>query len=279
MILITGATGNVGKEVLNLCRKHEVPCIAAGRSPGRRSGDGVEYRYLDFENPDSFSAAQGVSQVFLVRPPQIADIKKTIGPFLDACRGFGVRKVVFLSLLGADRIPVVPHHAVEKKVKSLGLQHTFLRAGFFMQNLVTTHADEIRRRDELVAPGGKGKTTFVHARDIAEVGFKALRDEITADAVDVAGEDTLTYREVADKLSEVLGRKITYKSPSPPGFALYRIRNGTPLKFALVMTGIYLPTRFGAAEYKGATRIRDLLGRPPVSFDTFLREEKSVWSR
>ncbi len=278
MILITGASGNVGSEVLNLCRIHNVPCIAAGRSPGRRSGDGIEYRYLDFENTDSYSAARGVSQVFLVRPPRISDIKRTIGPFLRACREFGVRKIVFLSLLGADKIPVVPHHAIEKEIKKLGLEHTFLRAGFFMQNLSTTHAGEIRERNELVAPCGKGRTTFIHVRDIAGVAFRALRGEITADAADVAGEDTLTYGEVADTLSAVLGRKITYRSPSPPGFVIYCLLNGTPLKFALVMTGIYLPTRFGAAQYKGDTRIRDLLGRPPVSFDTFVREEKSVWS-
>ncbi len=275
--MITGASGNVGSELLKLFRRHGRPCIAAGRTNKWENVPDVEYRRLDFGDPQTFEAASGVTRLFLVRPPRISNVKKCIAPFLRRCRECGVEKVVFLSLIGVDKIPVVPHHAIEKQIRRLGFTFTFLRAGFFMQNLSTNHAEEIRERNELVAPCGKGRTTFVHARDIAEVAFRALHGEIASSRLDVTGKDTLTYEEVAAKLTEVLGRKITYRSPSLINFVRYRMRHGTPLKFALIMAGIYLPTRFGGAHYRGGTRLETYLGRAPVGMDTYLREAKGVW--
>ncbi len=278
MILVTGATGNVGSEVVRFCERDRVPCIAAGRRNVWHNHEKVQYRYLDLNRPESYNALEGVTRVFLMRPPQMANIKKTIAPFLRRCRECGVEKIVFLSLLGADRVRFVPHYAVEKEIVRQDIPHTFLRAGFFMQNLSTTHAEEIRERNELAAPCGNGKTTFVHVRDIADIGYRSLTDHLSLGDVDVAGDDTLTYGQVAEKLSRVLGRTITYRSLSPLGFIRYRLRHGTSLKFAFVMTGVYLPTRFGGAAYHGPG-IAQHLGRPPLSFDQFLEEDKRVWLR
>ncbi|MBD3343946.1 MAG: NAD(P)H-binding protein [Chitinivibrionales bacterium] len=277
MILVTGASGNVGSEMVSICERKGIHCIAAGRKNRWRNYKHAEYRYLDFEDHASYEACRGVTAVFLVRPPQVSNIQKSIAPFLRACKEYGVEKIVFLSILGVEKLPFVPHFAIEKEILRRGLAHTFLRAGFFMQNLSTTHAREIRERNELVAPCGKGKTTFIHARDIAGIGIKALCGEIKDESLDVAGEDTLTYNEVAKKLSQVLNRKITYRSPPVIAFILYRLRHGTPFKFALIMVGIYMPTRFGAAEFHGTTKVADYLGRKPVGFDDFLREEKEIW--
>jgi uncharacterized protein YbjT (DUF2867 family) len=276
MILVAGASGNVGREVVSLCESNGVDCIALGRKNLWGKSGHVEQRYFDLEDPRTFYAAKDATKLFLVRPPQISNVKKTIAPFLRQCREFGVEQVVFLSILGANKLPFIPHYKIEKEIERLGFRHTFLRAGFFMQNLSTSHAEEIRERNELVAPAGNGKTTFVHARDIAEIGFKALNGEIRREALDVAGSDTLTYGEIAEKLSTLLGRKITYRSPSPPAFVYYRVRHGTPMKFAMVMAGIYMPTRFGGAEYHGGG-IGGFLGRPPIGIDRFLEEEKATW--
>ncbi|MBD3316866.1 MAG: SDR family NAD(P)-dependent oxidoreductase, partial [Chitinivibrionales bacterium] len=139
MILITGASGNVGGEVIRLFEQHGERCIAAGRSNRWQNNAIIDYRYFDLDQPESYDAAKGVGAVFLVRPPQVSNIKKTVAPFLRKCKEFGVKKVVFLSIVGAPKVPFIPHHAIEKEIERLGFSHTFLRAGFFMQNLSTTH--------------------------------------------------------------------------------------------------------------------------------------------
>ncbi len=276
MIFITGATGNVGREVVSLCALNKRDCIAAARRNAWETQNYIAYRYFDFEDPTTFSSLRGVTDVFLVRPPHISKVKKLITPFLEAAKEHGVIRIIFLSLIGVEKLPFVPHHKIEKEIIRLGFDYTFLRAGFFMQNLSTTHAREIREQKRLVAPCGNGRTTFIHARDIAEIGYKCLSGQLDVKTLNVAGNDTLTYKEIAVKLSGLLGHKITYHSPSVIGFILHRLRLGTPLKFALVMAGIYMPTRFGKAEYHGCS-LDSYLGRSPISFDQFLHEERKVW--
>lgn len=276
MIIVTGASGNVGGELVKLCEQLALPCFAGGRRNLWQGSATTEFRPLDLSDSTTFDSIKGASELFLVRPPQISNVKRDLFPFLGRCKELGIKKVVFLSLIGVDKLPFTPHYKIEREIERLGFEHTFVRAGFFMQNLSTTHAREIRDRNQLVAPCAKGKTTFIHARDIAEVGLNALLGTITAPTVNVGGNETFTYYQVAQKLGALLERPITYRAASIPGFLLYQLRQGTPLNFALVMTGIYVPTRFGAAEYHGQD-IAKLLGHEPVSFEQFLREERGVW--
>jgi uncharacterized protein YbjT (DUF2867 family) len=82
--------------------------------------------------------------------------------------------VVFLSIQGADRNRLVPHRAVEDHLRASPMAWTFVRAAYFMENLSTTHAPEIRERGEIWVPAGGGRTAFVAARDVAAVAARAL---------------------------------------------------------------------------------------------------------
>jgi uncharacterized protein YbjT (DUF2867 family) len=288
-ILVTGATGKVGREVIRLLSTQNHHVYAAVRNPieaQKSLGEEAFCVLFDFTNPDTFASAfNGINKLFLVRPPAIADIKQ-ITPALKAAKEAGVEQIVFLSIIGADRNPIVPHYAIERAIKQLHIPATFLRAGFFMQNLNTTHCEDIRLRDRLFMPAGKGKTSFIDVRDIAAVAVKVLTEptndghshkELRGNhAYELTGDIALDYREVAAIFTAVLGRPIHYTKPSLPSFIWQMSRQGFPLPFVLVMAVIYTTTRFGLADTV-TSDIQRLLDRPPLSMENYVEDYQHFW--
>ncbi len=121
-ILVTGATGNVGLEVVRLLHEQGYQVKAAVRSHTGSSISlltNIETVAFDFEQPQTFeSAFLGITTLFLVRPPAISRVKKCIYPAIASALSAGVRHIVFLSLLGAERSPIVPHARIEAYIKS-----------------------------------------------------------------------------------------------------------------------------------------------------------------
>ena len=280
-ILVTGALGNVGAEIVK-------QLLAAGRKVRaadlsvekirERFGDAVEAVAFDFSKPETFApAVAGVERMFLMRPPQITDIKRFIIPALDAAQAAGVKHVVFLSLIGIEKTTYVPHYKVEQYLRASQMDWTFLRASFFMQNLNTTHRLEIKERDEIFVPVGKAKTSFLDVRDIGAVGAVVLMETGHENkAYDLTGPEALDYWQAAQILSETLGRKITYRNPNPLHFLYKTVQRGTPLMFALVMTGLYTATRFGQADVV-TKEVERLTGRNPIPFRQYTEDYKASW--
>ena len=212
-ILVIRASGNVGSAVRSLpvaprCAVRRVR-PAEPRRTGRHGG-------VRLHRPETWSAAfDGVDSMFLVRHPAIGNVRRDLLPAVAAARDAGVRHVVFLSLQGAEKNKVVPHATVESWLRSSGLSWTFVRASFFHQNLSTTHAADIRDRDEILVPAGAGATAFVDAEDVGDVAAAALLDPAAhADrAWTVTGPRALTYAQVAEILTAELGRPIRYPRP------------------------------------------------------------------
>lgn len=281
-ILVTGATGTVGGHLLSSLETLEAEAIspvAAVRSPERAGEMGVPVRRFDFEDPSTYDAFEGVDAVFLVRPPAIAQVWNSIFPALDAAVDAGVEHVVFLSIQGAGENPLVPHRWIEWKLNRLPIRATFLRPSFFMQNLTTTHRAEIRNESMLYMPAGDGKTAFIDARDIADVAAQAFIDPaIAGQALELTGDDALTYHEVAAILSDVLGRPVEYANPSPLAFIAHARSQEHPWGFVIVMLGIYLTARFGQASRTTST-VEKILNRPPISFRQFAEDHTALWAR
>ena len=180
-ILVTGAPGNVGTPLVRELLRLDAPVRIAARDVAAARaafGDAVEVVPFDFTNPATFGAFDGVERMFLLRPPEIADVDGVIVPALHAAAERGVRHVVFLSIQGAERNRIVPHRKIEDRLCASGLAWTFVRAAYFMQNLSTTHAPEIRELDEIWVPAGRGsRTAHVDARDVAAVAARALVED------------------------------------------------------------------------------------------------------
>jgi uncharacterized protein YbjT (DUF2867 family) len=283
-VLVTGATGTVGRQVARLLLDAGEPVRAASRSRAAVTealGDRAEPVVLDFTDRSTWDAAfTGVRRMFLLRPPHLGRPKTQMLPALEHARALGVEHVVLLSLQGAERNPVVPHATLERWLRHCGLSWTFVRASFFMQNLTTTHATDIRDRDQILLPAGDGATAFVDAHDVAAVAAAALIDPAAHHnrAWTPTGPEALTYTEVASALSATLGRRITYPRPGVLSYARHaRTVLKMPLGMVLVTTAIYTAARLGQAD--GLTDdVRSVLGRPAVSFGEFARREASTWA-
>ncbi len=280
-ILVTGAPGNVGAEVVKGLQGKAAFRVGALSVDRARAalGDQNEYVTFNFLDPATFpDAFNGIQKLFLVRPPQLGNVPKEIAPAINAAIEAGVKHIVFLSLQGVEQQRIVPHYKIEQLIRASGISYTFLRAGFFMQNLSTTHRAEIRDYNEIRLPVGKAKTSFIDVRDIAAVGVCALTEDGHENKVyTLTGSEALDYYEVASILTDVLRRTIRYTNPSALRFVVQQVRAGQPFKFALLMAALYTITRFGNAK-EIAPDVQQVLGRPPILFKQFAADYRAEWT-
>jgi uncharacterized protein YbjT (DUF2867 family) len=282
-ILVIGATGNVGREVVKSL--HGLGFNARATAVHEKDAENVpeeagEIVLFEFGKPETFAKAfDGVKKMFLMRPPAISDIETYIKPVIDYAAANGVEQIVFLSLVGVEDRTYVPHYKVEQFMKASGVPYTFLRCGFFMQNLSTTHRIDVVEHDDLFVPVGKAKTAFIDARDIGAVAAHVLTTSgHDNQAYDLTGKEALTYYQVADIFTEVLGRKITYSDPSVFKFAWRMKKRGNPWGYVLVTSGLYFATRRGSAE-EVCDGVQKLLGRDPITMRQFVENNAEVWQK
>ena len=283
-LLLTGATGNVGAAALQALLRQRpagTEIAVATRSANDDALDGavdVERVPFDFTTPETVAPAlRGVTGLLLVRPPAISDVARYLRPVVQAAVAAGVGHVVFLSLQGAQYNPFVPHHQVEGYLKNSTLRYSLLRPSFFMQNLSTTHRDDIRWHDQLVLPAGHARTSFVDAVDVGAAAARLLlAPPATSAGYELTSREAWTYDEVAAQLSAVLGRRIHYRAAGIREFRAYERAKGTPAALVNVMTGIYLAARFGLAGHVSPV-LAGLLGREPGTLRAFLERERACW--
>lgn len=279
-ILVTGATGNLGSEVVRLLVAQGQPVRAAVRDlrTVAPAPAGVTYVPFDFMQPATYQAALAdVRRLLLVRPPAIGDAKRFINPLIDAAQQAGVEHIVFLSLLGVEKNRVVPHAKIEQHLMASGMTWTMLRASFFMQNLSTTHRIDLQERSEIFLPAGNGATSFIDVRDIAAVAAKALTEPGHANqAYPLTGNEALTYSEVAQIFSQELDRPVVYRKPGILPFVLRMRHYGLGWDFIAVMVGIYTTARLGLADPITPDTQR-LLGRAPITMRQFVADYRECW--
>lgn len=278
-ILVTAATGTVGRHVVRSLADRDVDVSAGVRDPESVADEfaaAVETVAFDFTKPETWGPALAdVDGVFLVRPPKVA--RSAIGSFVDAADRVGVARIAYLSTLGAEKNPLVPHHWIEKRIVDASVDHTLLRASFFMQNLLEVHGADLVERDGVFVPAGRGKTSFVDARDVGAVAAVVLTEPGHANRTyDVTGPEAIDYHAVADIFSDVLERPITYPAPSLPSFAARLLRRGEPLGFVALMCVIYSTARLGLAGRVTEDSQR-LLGRPPRTMRTFVEDHAEAF--
>lgn len=280
-VLVTGATGNVGaatvrhllargETVISAVRDAADPAVVAGSEP----------RAFDFENPGGWAdALAGVDRLFLLRPPAIADVQQHLLPVIDLALRQGIEHIVFLSLQGVQFNRATPHHAVEKHLRDRRAPFTFLRPNFFMQNLSTTYAADIRDRGEIRVPAGRARTAFIDTDDVGRVAAHVLTEPgHLGEAYTLSGEQSLGYRDVARMLTAELRREIRYTRPSPEQYEHQLREAGAADDYIEVQTMIYTVVRSNISALPNRT-VRRLTGAPATTFAAFAHRERAVWER
>ncbi|OTF06593.1 NmrA family NAD(P)-binding protein [Halorubrum sp. SD612] len=273
-VLVTGATGTVGEPLVRELSDGDASVRLATRSPDdarERFGEGPEYVEFDLAHPETWGATLAdVDRLFLLYPPgsAVSDVTE----FADAADRVGVEHVAFLSILGAEKFPVLPHRRIETHIAGTDLAHTFLRASWFAQNLSEIHRREIVERDEIFVPAGDGVLSFTDARDVAAVAATVLTEPGHRDrAYDLTGPAALDFEEVAEIFSEVLDRPIEYADPSRLTFARQMYRRRFSPGFVAFMVAEYSVVRLGRSG-RTTDDVEALLGRPPRTVREFVED-------
>ena len=278
MILVTGASGTVGKavlaEVARSGEKHRA--MYRSKAEAAKAPAGTETVIADFSDQASLAAAlRGVASVYLVCSP-VRELVQLEGNAIDACEAAGVRRIVLNSAMGAgDYGKSFPswHRQVENKLNATKMARCILRPNSFTQNVVTYLAPSIREQGAFYgAMGGDARTSYVDVRDIATIAAKALQGGAHDGKVyELNGPEALTYKEVAEKISRQTGTVARYVDIPAEAQRRAMLEQGMPewqVTALLELQEYYTGGQGGSLD--GV--LEELLGRPARTMDQFLKE-------
>lgn len=284
MILVTGANGSNGTEIVKLLAARSVPVRAMVRDLSRADAlslPGVEVVTGDFDAPETLHVAlAGVKRAFLLtNSSEHAEEQQTA--FIEAARQRGVAHLVKLSQIHADKDSPVRflryHAAVEAAIRESGIAYTFLRPNLFMQGLLAFRST-IKEQNAFYAAAGDAKVSLVDVRDIAQVAVAALTGSGHENKIyDLTGPQALSHAEVASCFSDVLGRKITFVDVPPESMHEALIGMKMPVWQAEGLLEDYAHYRRGEAEAV-ATGVKDAIGKAPRTFEDFARDYAPTFS-
>lgn len=275
MILVTGATGKVGAEVVRALQAARAPFRAGLRSPGKTKG--YEAVAFDLDRPETFGPAlAGIDELFLLSS---GGTEREI-PVVEAAKKAGVRHIVKLSVWGAEKedFAFARHHrAVEKRIEASGLPWTFLRPNGFMQNFSTSLAPAILTQAAFYFPFDFSHS-IVDARDIAAVAARVLTNAggHARKAYALSGPESLSNPRIAEKLSAATGKAIRFVEIPEAAFRAALLESGLPVAYADDYLDLLRYYRTGGGE--GVTPdVAKVTGRPATSFDQFASAHVGAW--
>ncbi|SDD28398.1 SDR family oxidoreductase [Auraticoccus monumenti] len=291
-VLVTGATGDVGQTLTQLLRDAGVAFRVMCRRPQQVdefAARGVEAVRGDLSDSGSLREAMaGCDQLFLLPPPTPALREQAEGA-VDAAREAGVRHVVKVSASDADEHSSVPwaadHARSDAHLQDSGLAWTLLKPASFMTNLLPTAP--LIRRGILPGTSGRGATSWIASRDVAEAAARVLRDPPTHGGAGrdgrsylLTGTEPTSFPQVAGILGDELGRRVRYLHlPGPvmylglrAGGASHWQARGLVNQFARVVRGGLDGVRTTSPD------LADLIGRPATDLATYVRDHREAFS-
>ena len=283
MILVTGATGKVGREVVRQLASAGVPARALVRDPIGASTiriPGIEIAVGDLARPETLPPIfAGVERVFLLTPaaPDQVELQSNA---LEASRRAGARRIVKVSVAGGPDAGTQIgrwHWATEKQIEASGLGFTFLRPTIYMQQMLS-YARSIAETGTFSAPMGAGEVAIVDARDVAAVAVAALTEDGHDRRIyDVTGPESLSWDAMADAISEAIGKRVAYAHVPPEYTRKQMIANGIPRWLVDDMLVLFASFREGYGAGL-TTTVADVTKQKPRTFHQFAREFARVFT-
>lgn len=270
-VLITGATGVLGRALVEVATRAGVPVRQAVRNPAKPNPQ-VDVVRLDYAEPSTIAPAlAGAAAVVLMAPPLDETAPAQLAPVIAAARAAGVKHLVFISAFGVNHNEQAPLRVVEHMVIDSGVPFTIVRMNFLMENFSEGFlAGGIRGQNAIHLAAGDGKTSFVSARDVASAIVAILQRPPAGKEFDLTGPAALSHAEAAQAIGDASGRTITYHELTESQMFDGARAHGMPEPVIAYMGALYAVVRAGFA----APVSRDfggLTGRPPMTFQAFAR--------
>lgn len=282
-ILVTGATGTLGSLITHGLATAGADVTALVRTRGKVAfPDGVTEVVGDLTDVPSIRAALASARtLFLLNAVTPDEVTQALIA-LNLAREAGIERIVYLSVIHADRFTNVPHftgkHTVERMIESLGIPATILRPAYFMQNEFMVQKT-IQDYGVYPMPIGAAGVAMIDARDIAEIAVAELlrRDRapsaLDTVTLDLVGPQALTGASVAKVWSTALGREVIYAGDDVAAFEAQMAAFGPSwmaYDMRLMMAGIQT---FGMQATEGTVaRLEAILGHPMRTYEDFVRE-------
>ncbi len=282
-ILITGATGNIGTEVVRYLYEldDESEIIVAVRNI--ESAENIfthlpklSFRTFDFEKQNTFNDAfKDINIIFLLRPPHISEVDKYFQPLLESAKKNGIEKIVFLSVQGAEKSKVIPHNKIERLIKLNDFKYIFVRPSYFMQNLTTTLLPEILENQTITLPSGQAKFNWIDVKNIGEASAVLIKsfDTYQNSAYEITGTENKNFQEVTEIMSEITGTKFRFKNINPISFYIKERKSGMQRGFAIVMTILHFLPRL-QKEPEISNNYFKLTAKKTTTLKQFISREK-----
>jgi uncharacterized protein YbjT (DUF2867 family) len=281
-ILVTGATGRVGAELVRLLIVKGESLRAAARNPSAaaaglpRMSEAVEF---DFDRPETFAhSLRGAGKVFLIARPGDNRSDEVAIPFIDTARGQGVKLIVSLTAMGVEQDDSFMLRLLEKYVEKSGIPYVHLRPNWFMQNFGSgPMLADMLGTGALHLPASDAKISFIDTRDIAAVAAAALTEPRHAGkAYTLTGGEALDHYEAVGILSRAAGRTIGYVPLSEEVACAALSKAGIAKDLIDRWTFFYRKVRQGlCAPITGD--VETILGRSAITFEKYANDHAASW--
>ena len=280
MILVLGATGNVGGEVTRqLIAEGERPRVLV-RTPAKAGGfqGRAEVAQGDLEQPESLAAAmRGIDKLFLISSG--ANLTRLEANAIDAAARAGVQHVVKLSVLGADAPTFVFarwHAAAERRLVDSGLRWTMLRPGNFMTNSLLW-AESVGREGKFYQPSGEGRWAAIDPADVGAVAVAALTTPgHEGKSYTLTGPESLSAAGYAQVLARVLGTPVAFVDVPPDAARQAMLAGGIPADYVEAVVDLNAAMKAGTLDAV-TSEVERVAGRKAGTFEAWARRNAAAF--
>ena len=282
-ILVIGATGTTGKELVKILAKNGQETRVTVRPTSNKSelqALGVELAQADLNDVGSLvKAMSGIQKVYFAAPfvPNMVELSSSI---IRAAKDAGVKHLVKLSGGGADiDLDTMArwHGSIEREMEQSGIAYTFLRANSFMQNLSNFNSHTIRDHGAFYASHGDGKAAYIDARDIAQVAYRALTEDGHQNkAYYLSGPEALSGAEIATILSSATGKAIKYIDVPVESARASMQGAGMPPEIVESVLEHYQVMKLGYTA-RVSSAVEEITGQKATCFEAFAQAEREAF--
>jgi NAD(P)H dehydrogenase (quinone) len=285
MILITGATGHLGKATIDFLLKKGISpnnIAALARSEDKAAelkAKGIQVKMGNYDDYDSLlEATKGIDKMLLISSSEMTKSRAVQHiQAIKAAKENGVNHIIYTGFMRTHDDPASPlwfiakdHVETEKYLKDSGIAYTLFENGFYMDMLMDFVGKNILETKTIFVPAGEGKINFVFRSEIAE----ALANVLTTSGHEnkvyhIGTEEPVSFSEIAGYISEITGQKINYHSPEPEVYVDTLIKHGVPEMYARMFSAFAVAFAANTMNVP-TTDLTKLLGRKPTTVKDYL---------